>query len=174
MKPTRLNLVSLMNSVESVEKFNNVAGWKDPDDQSAKQMWEALLAQAKVNLEEAKEAYQACLDKNLLEVLDGGADSFVTSVGLLQKLKSYGFNVENAVEDVCENNLSKYLDSFTQAKADEAAYSLSHPEDKIEVIESDIDYLFVLKDKNGKIRKPKNFKPVELVKYLPYITRAEV
>lgn len=148
----------MLNSIgyeyDSVQRFNNIAGNLDPDlDLKAN-----LEKQIDFITEELKETKDELELGNYVGVLDGACDLFVTVAGLMQKLESKGFLVKAAVQAVNDNNLSKF-----------PAVTSGKPEtpDGWTVTESSGYMRYVIKDENGKIRKPVNFTPVNLVDYVP-------
>lgn len=145
--------MSIEACYESVRAFNKFSGNLDG------------VGMASINLqlnlidEELTETGQAAFDKNRVELLDGACDLFVTVAGLLQKLTAIGYDVEEALFRVTENN----LDKFSYATYDESEI----PEGCRQEFIKDYGGIFVLKDANNKIRKPLNFRKVELSDLVP-------
>lgn len=113
-----------------------------------------LEAQMKVFIEESKETVDAFTNKDSVELLDGICDSFVTLAGLMQMADKMGFKVDEALQRVNENNLSKFI-------------PYASPEIVILPqgwnMDNNKEYnMLVIKDENGKIRKPPSFVPVQI------------
>jgi len=138
-----------------VYAFNKIAGNISNVDANS------LEAQIKVVVEEVKELEKAYADKNAVELLDGVCDAFVTVVGLMQKMQAAGFDVGEAVECVCLNNLEKYPTEML--REDLGTYA----EKGWDVLYNNEYDCYVLKDSNGKIRKPVGFVSVEISDLVP-------
>lgn len=148
----------IQGAYESVRKFNSIAGNLAGVDVKS------VAAQLDFIEEELKESSDAANHGDATELLDGACDLFVTVAGLMQKLEAAGFDVEEALKRVCENNLSKFP-TVAQCRADE--YFLL-PDVDVPVSGYDVDGRCVFKrDSDGKIMKPRNFKPVILTGLAP-------
>lgn len=106
--------------------------------------------------EELQETITAFEAGDKVGVLDGACDLFVTVSGLMQKLEKARYNVAEAVKRVNANNLSKFPEEVTDE--DKAQYTVTFNEQYNR---------YVLKDGNGKVRKPSTFKPVDLSDLIP-------
>lgn len=138
-----------------VYAFNNIAGNLSNVDANS------LEAQIKVVVEEVKELEKAYADKDAVELLDGVCDAFVTVAGLMQKMQSAGFDVNKAIERVCINNLEKYPTQMLSSDLDK------YYQKGWDVLYNNEYDCYVLKDKNGKIRKPDGFVPVQISDLVP-------
>jgi hypothetical protein len=98
---------------------------------------------------------EALVDRTGL--LDGACDLFVTVVGLLQKLEAKGYDVGTALQRVCANNLTKFP---------EINESFTYDSRFTETINEKYGRC-VIKDENGKVRKPNDFAPVDLSDLIP-------
>lgn len=140
-----------------VYSFNNIAGNFENVDEAS------LAAQVKVVVEEVKELEKAFAEKNSIELLDGVCDAFVTVAGLMQKMQEAGFDVNKGLTRVCTNNLSKYVNSDDITDNEMREYS-----NRGWSVDYNMEYdCYVLKDENGKIRKPDGFVPVVLDDLVP-------
>lgn len=138
-----------------VYSFNNIGGnFANVDEAS-------IAAQIKVVVEEVKELEKAFADKDAVEMLDGVCDAFVTVAGLMQKMEVAGFKVDEALKRVCENNLEKFPDHIDDC-ADQ-----HYAEQGWDIFQNYEYDCFVLKDGNGKIRKPLGFQSVVLYDLVP-------
>jgi len=140
-------------------EFNSIAG---NDTKLTKQDYEA---QYKVLLEEVYEIKEALDTDNIVELVDGVIDALVVISGFVQKLENQGINMSKAMELIAENNLSKYTMNAYVADMSVADYKSKG----IEVVsEFNKEYcVYVLRDTNGKIRKPINFKSVDISDCIP-------
>lgn len=140
----------IKEAYESVERFNRTAGNLDAVDKRA------VDNQLSLCFEELTEAIDGLEAGDMVALLDGAVDMFVVGAGLLQQLDHAGFEVERALKRVTENNLTKFPASLT-----EVDYELIKKEGwykRFNLAEG----CFVLKDVNGKIRKPFAYKNVSL------------
>lgn len=107
--------------------------------------------------EELTETITAFEEGNKVEVLDGACDLFVTVAGLMQKLEAQGYDVAAALDRVNDNNLSKFPVYVEQADLrDGFGATLNYPHGR-----------WVIKDTNGKVRKPVSFIAVDLSDLIP-------
>mgnify|MGYP003651893560 CR=1 FL=1 len=146
-----MNNKSIAAAYESTRVFNSVAGnLFDVDeftvDNQISYIWE-----------EFAECVDAFEQKDSVEVLDAACDLFVTVAGLMQKLESAGFNVEEALKRVCQNNMDKYIPVGKHLSYDSAFTATLNEEHNV----------WVLRDSNQKIRKPSSFQSVELNDLVP-------
>ena len=134
----------------SVKRFNEIAG-------SLNNVTDANVdLQLSLIFEELAETIDAFEAGDKLGLLDGACDLRVTVDGLIQILEALKYNVEDAMTAVCENNLSKF--KSTVSKADKERYTVSL---------NNKHKVFVLKDGNGKIRKPDSYESVNLTMFVP-------
>ena len=143
----------------NVFNFNEIAG-NNLDTSLA-----SFEAQQKCLVEEVNEISTGLQNKDVEEVLDGVVDTLYVAIGMLHKLKEMGIDVEEAMQRIAENNLSKFpecsdyvIDSTVDLydkKGVKINYSFARsPLDDYKVV--------VFKDENGKIRKPFGFESVTL------------
>jgi hypothetical protein len=144
------------NTVEQAYRdtyiFNDIAG-----NVNSEITGESIAAQLDYIQEEYLETVQAFDDKNTVEFLDGICDILVTAFGLAQKMSAAGYNVDEALKRVCQNNLSKYP-KIGSALCYDPSFEVS--------INTKYN-VCVLKDPEGKIRKFKDFKSVDLSDLAP-------
>lgn len=134
-------------------KFNNIA---DNNNKLSKKDFEA---QYKCLVEEVNEIGEGLETNNLEEVLDGVVDVLVVVTGMAHKLWQLGINVGEAVNRITDNNLSKFPEYTTKEALETVKLYLDKGEG---VIACDVMGKLVVKDLNGKIRKPASFVPVNL------------
>ena len=126
---------------------------------------EDYKAQYKVLFEEVKEIEEALDTNDIVKLVDGVVDTVVSVLGFVQRLEKQGVNMSKAMELIAENNLSKYTMNAYYADLSVADYKSKG----IEVVsEFNKEYcVYVLRDTNGKVRKPINFKSVSIEDCIP-------
>jgi hypothetical protein len=135
---------------KGVEQFNDLAGnLTNVTEQNIDNQLSIIFSE----FTETVDAFEAG-DK--VELLDGVCDLFVTVTGLMQIAEKLGYNVEEAMERVNLNNLSKFKTTVL-------------PEDgaKWIVTRNERYGRYVLKDENGKVRKPADYVSVDLSDLIP-------
>lgn len=147
--------MDILRQYESVERFNDIAGNFDNVDVAA------IEAQIKVVVEEINELKEAFYNKDAVGLLDGACDGFVTLMGLIQKMSVAGFDVSEAIDRVNANNFEKFPSEITVSDAE------YYTEQGWDVQVNEKYNSLVLKDVNGKIRKPLGFKSVEISDLVP-------
>jgi NTP pyrophosphatase (non-canonical NTP hydrolase) len=138
-----------------IDLFNCIAGKSGvPSDQD-------IVNQVKLITEEAKEIKDA-LEQGEPEInlLQESLDVLVVTFGLLQMLKNKGYDVDKAMGRVVDTNLSKFTHSGVIAAESVSKYKENN--EQVEFSYSSENDVWVLKDTNNKIRKPLNFKKVNL------------
>lgn len=131
-----------------------------------------LEAQYDLIKEEVDEIWDGLVNKDLEEILDGCIDTLVVTLGLLQKLENAGVDVKQAMKLTSENNLSKFTSSEGIAYASVKEYAK-----KGIAVEANYNgYLkvYVLKDANGKVRKPIGFVSNDLKDCIPNSAKERV
>ena len=127
-----------------------------------------FVGQYDLIIEEVAEIKDEGLDAdNVEKILDGCIDGLVTIYGMLQKLEELGVDVTRAALDTAENNLSKFIPG---SRGDLLDMSIEFYAKQGITVTSQYNHefdLFVLKDENGKIRKPMNFIPNSLAHCIP-------
>jgi hypothetical protein len=151
MKQLSFNFYDLENLRNDTYTFNRIAG------NDKKLTYADLKFYTELLQEELDETKGGVDLENDEEILDGAVDVLVVALGLVQKLEQLGFDVSGAMEAVAQNNLSKY-----PRNKEDAVKSLK-PGWSCEEYQG--AQLWVIKDENGKIRKPWNFKSVDLKQF---------
>jgi hypothetical protein len=130
-----------------VQSFNELGGNLDNVTSDSRALQLDLIQ------EEYIETVEAFDKRNAVEFVDGVVDMWVVVTGLIQKLEALGVDMEDAIDQVCDNNLSKFMPYETgwQSQVPQGC--------DVEVKNGRL----VIKDINtGKIKKPLNFVPVNL------------
>lgn len=135
-----------------VKKFNQIAGSLDnvtleKFDLQLDLIYEEFVVEGITEFE----------NKNPEGFLDAIVDTFVTVAGLMQMAEAAGFDVNEALKRVCANNLEKY------PSADEKIVVAGD----LTVTKNEEYNCWVLKDQNGKVKKPPSFVNVDLEGLFP-------
>ncbi len=153
------NVYWMNESYRDNAMFNEVAG------NDKKLSMTALLNQEKLIAEEAKELKDALTENNPVKVLDGVVDLYVVLDGFATKLEALGFDISTALKQTIENNMSKFPSSKEVAEQTVDHYAKQGVTTTMEYNEK---YgRWVIKDTNGKIRKPVGFVSNDLSNCLP-------
>ena len=161
-----INSAIIAATFDSVFQFNDISKQFDKEPTSAVDLQIDLIFEELTETISAMDAGLSDLrDKDLkeceVELLDGAADVFVVVSGLLQKLQHYGFNVEEALQRVAQNNMSKFPSVIP-------AVEMNWYEKQGWVVDWNEKYSrFVIRDNNGKTRKCIDFVPVVLDDLVP-------
>jgi len=151
-----------MDAIDLIEDFNEIGGnFKNITT-------EELLSQARVNKEEALELWDALtLEEGEAQILKEAVDNFVTVTGFLKMLEKKGYDVENALIHVGENNLEKFISFDDPCLVQETVDFYAEQGVKV-TAENNMEYEFtVIKDENGKIRKPVGYVKADVSKFIP-------
>lgn len=139
----------------SVLKFNDIAGQLSNPDKGS------IALQLDLIQEEYLEGVEAFDNEDRVELLDAAIDMWVVVSGLLQKLEAMGYNVEEALKRVTDNNLTKFP-SYEGNKT-----NIWPPE--YQAMFNDKHKVIVLKNSNGKVVKPSGYKSVNLSDLVPVV-----
>ena len=141
----------LLECFDSIVEFNeiggNQAGVVDPS------------LEAKMLKEEIKEYFEAAMQDDHKEVLDGQGDIMVVLVGTIWKHNNWA-RFPEVLKAICDSNMSKFCSTLDEAKA-----TVEHYKENLD-IEARYEFnekynKYVIKNKQGKILKSINFrKPV--------------
>lgn len=136
----------------SVLKFNEIASQLNNPNK------DSIALQLDLIQEEYLEGVEAYDKEDRVELLDSAVDMWVVVSGLLQKLEVMGYDVEEALKRVTDNNLTKFADmgQLTVQEGFTQTYNKKHK-------------MYVLKDSNGKVRKYPWYKPVNLSDLVPVV-----
>jgi|APGre2960657404_1045060.scaffolds.fasta_scaffold00085_20 hypothetical protein len=150
----------------SVKTFNLIAD--NIGNNTTQTLKERLLNQVKIIQSELDEFKKGIEEDDVKETLDGVDDLVVTAFGAMQMVDE-SLRAREALLDVCANNLTKYV-QVTNPNA-RNIIEVTVEKYKSEGVEIDVHYnktfgVYVFKDKNGKIRKPCNYKNVDLSSYV--------
>lgn len=140
--------------------FNTVAGKDKP---TSKQ---DLLNQIKIIESEVAELREGIELNDAEEVLDGAIDSAVTVFGMLQMLENIGFDVQRASAKTVVNNITKFPDSEQVAK-DTVALDPENLRYESFQMYDPVETVYIIKDKNDKVRKPVGYQKNDLSDCLP-------
>lgn len=136
-----------MNDVYTdVQLFNKLAGNLD------NVTLESIDAQIGFCFEELSEAIESFEQGDMSNFVKEVCDMQVVLSGLIQKLAASGVDMEEAMKEVNENNLTKFPKELTEADFASG----------LKVVFNEQHARFMLKDAVGKIKKPTNYKPANM------------
>ena len=115
--------------------------------------------------EEVQEIADGLDSNNPVEVLDGLVDVYVVLDGLKQKLENLGFDIPEASYRVAGNNLTKF--PISRENAEETKQMYLDKEIDVIVEYNQVFERWVVKDQQGKVRKPVGYGSVELDDLIP-------
>lgn len=105
---------------------------------------------------------------NPLEELDGACDMFVTVAGYMQQLERNGYDVQRALQLVCENNLTKVIKEGDEEEVLKTYKKYEKDRGKFKIVTSILpQYLIVKNTQTGKVLKPASFVSVDISDCLP-------
>lgn len=165
----RLDSYDFQDMYDDVIKFNVLAKGIDPIySPVSEQFYERLKIQLKLLKDEIIELEEAIEFKDNPEVLKEAIDCGVVWMGIMGILRSAGFDISQGLEDVCENNLSKILDSREEAEDSVEFQAKQGVESYIEEVCFDGETYYAIRRKSDtKILKPENYKKVVLAHCVP-------
>lgn len=153
-------------SYEEVYKFNAVAG-----NLNTPATYEQLKDQLALVQEELTETLdKGILSENNTEIADGACDMLVTLFGFVQMLERSGYDIVGAMEAVCANNNTKFIPDGGEGATRIINNSIRAYDKKGERVSYHYNKeygVFVLKDGNGKVRKPIGFESVNVEAFIP-------
>lgn len=150
--------------------FNLIAG--NIGNQATGTLKDRLLNQIKIIQSELDELKKGVETSDNLETLDGAGDLVVTAFGALQIVDEVCKGRE-ALLEICANNLTKYIqvtpDGYSPNSKQIIDDTIQMYKDKGQEVTVTLNKHFgvhVFKDADGKVKKPINYKNVDLVSYL--------
>lgn len=150
---------TVLNLQQDADKFNDISG------SAQKTTKDDIKNQIVLMEEEVKETFNDFEANDLVGVLDGCIDTLYVTLGLLQKLKNLGVDTDGAMKQVAEDNLSKFPSSLQEAIDSIILYQ--NQGTSVNMEQNKEHRVYVLKDQNDKVRKPKGFVGTDLSKYVP-------
>ena len=167
----RLEWYDMQDMAEDVIKFNVMAkGIATIYSPVSKQFYDRLKVQLKLLQEEVDETLEAIDNKDNPEILKEAIDVGVVWMGMMGILRAAGFNIQQGMEDVCNNNLSKILNSEEEAKQSIEALKNQGTEAYIEEVFYFGETYYALRRKgDNKILKPYNYRKITLEHCVPVI-----
>ncbi len=167
------NELQLISCLRKIKEFQSLLADSQPaynGEQEHRESYNYLsrLEQLAPNIvEEANELSGAVSEVNDIDVIDGIGDVLFTALQLLDAGDHGGYKVLQALELICDNNLTKFLDDteagFLQAVYSQEAYKLENID--IRVLKRQGKLLLL--DQNGKVRKPLSYRSVNLKSCIP-------
>ena len=125
-----------------------------------------LMNQAHLILEEAKELYEAIeKDEGQEQILKETCDNLVVLFGMVAMLQRSGYQVGEAMQAVCDNNLSKFCTTQTDGAYTLAAYEATEL-GAFTLKQVDYDKWGVF-NANNKLMKPIDYSPCSVKDFIP-------
>jgi phosphoribosyl-ATP pyrophosphohydrolase len=150
---------NIQQAYEQIRKWYSIAGRLNHANHEA--ALDGVPHQLELIDEELKETFTAFEEQNVAELVDGTCDMFFVVCGEMLRLEAMGVNIEKALARVCENNMTKY--PLTHEHKQNPALA---PEG-CEVVFTDYGHVVYKRPLDGKILKPTNYTPVNLVGTFP-------
>lgn len=155
-----------------VDLFNNLIGNSPvaPSDKEA--WWGQLELQAQLVLEEAEEMYKACKDRDIVEVLDGACDVKYTQSYMETLLKASGIEFNEAFDEVCKNNSSKFTTNLALAEESKELLLKGGVDVYLEELKYDgTTYYSVKRKTDGKVLKLKGHLRPDISNKIPEVLK---
>lgn len=142
-------------SDQRIIRFNKIVG--NPPvgiDGTKEAFWKQVELQASLVLEEAKEMYEAALNRDLVECADGWADVRYLNEYMETLLSESGVNTQKVKDMVADNNDQKFTASFFKAESGRDYHNLLGVPAYVEQVEVEDGVYYVIKRKSdGKVLK---------------------
>lgn len=158
---------SLFDFYLQVKDFNQKVGNKFHEYDTL-DYWRAMESQSHLMVEESSEGVEAAKVNDAVESLDALCDEFFVWAWKAAMLEQSGFDIEGAIQAVCDNNATKYFDSYYLAV--ESKEMLEDKFDEEMFIDTSVVNgvpFYCVKKGNGKVMKPVGFKAVSLEQFVP-------
>lgn len=124
-----------------------------------------LQHQMKLIQEEVKEANADLVVGDFEGFCKEMADVYVTVIGMMQKLENLGVDTAGVIKETAYNNLTKYPRNLSEAEASKQDYLSKGIE--VNHTYNSFDNCYILRDKEGKVRKPTNYVKANVSQYVP-------
>lgn len=141
---------TMNDAYNDVKLFNKLAGNLD------NVTLDSIDAQLSFCFEELSEAIESFEKGEMSNFVKEVMDMFVVTAGMMQKLQASGVNIEAAIKEVNENNLTKFPKSLSEQAikgADKDGFQITYNEQYSR---------WMIKDAIGKVRKPADFVPADM------------
>jgi phosphoribosyl-ATP pyrophosphohydrolase len=152
--------MNLDEHYDRVIRFNKLANKLEKNVLTWEKDWKNQLGLVK---EEFQELIVATEDNNLEGIIDGLADVFVTYSKLLHLVKLKGVDIDEALQLVCENNMTKIISDVDVAEQTMLHYQQQGLACYVDKYEGGLGVYYTVKRlQDQKILKPLGFKSVDL------------
>lgn len=153
----------MTTAYEKIYKMNSLIGHRGGQPNTS-EFWSQIRNQTERVVEEVNETLDAAIDEDTVGMLDGMSDILVTAIGLYQKLAQFGYPVEEALERVCDNNLTKFHETAEEANETVQFYRDFIVETFVRMVTLNNGevYYSVIRKSDGKLLKPKYYQSVDL------------
>jgi phosphoribosyl-ATP pyrophosphohydrolase len=147
-----------MTAYEKIFLMNTLIG-NEVVEKGSPEFWTQMRNQVALVVEESEEAFEEAIDEDINKLLKEVSDIMVTALGLYQKLQNCGYPIEEALDKVCDNNLTKF-----HRNVDEANLSVKHHHEQglttfVRMIQMDNgnEYFGIIRKSDGKLLKPYDY-----------------
>ena len=145
----------MSNFKERISKFNHIIGNTPATNVDA--FWEQAKLQAALVLEEAQEQYDAVMERDLVELVDGACDVQYLQTYLDEMIETIGVPLKVAMDMVVVNNDQKYTKHESMAHISRMIHSDAGIPCYVEKVEFEGDtYYTVKRSSDGKVMKLKD------------------
>lgn len=154
-------------SKSDVRKFNCISN-NAPSQGSLYDVWKQLKNQASFIQSESEELSEGCKLEDMENVIKEWADVKYTLVYMEQLLQAFGVDTSAAFEAVCENNNSKFTQSYVYAQESQEHLDSKGVDCYVEstVYEGET-YYTVRRSEDGKVLKLKHYESLDLSHLVP-------
>lgn len=153
---------------ERIAKFNKIVGNAPAEQHEKEKFWQQAILQAKLIQEEANEMVEACLNRDLVEMVDAWCDVDYLQNHAENMLGTVGVLLYQAKDQVCLNNDSKYTTSLELATMSKDHQNKNGNPCYIEDVEYRGDTYFILKRmSDGKVMKLLGHQPPNIRSSIP-------
>lgn len=170
-----------LDVTEEVIKFNTISGKMKTGNYNTDEWWKDLKNDALRVKEELNETLEAIKNKDSLELLDGVCDIEYTLAKLKAELKNAGFDYNEAITRVCNNNNSKNVNveqpEYLEGTIFESSHILATTYNHYNTYGDDVDIYYyegeygkfgtIKRMKDDKVMKPLGFQSVDISDCLP-------
>ena len=139
---------------ERIKRFNYIANNIPAEPHEKDKFWEQAILQSSLILEEAREAHEAALKRDIVEYVDGVVDTWYLHNYAEHMLEQFGVLLYQAKDQVCLNNDSKYTRSKDLAEQSKNHHNKSGNPCYVQDVEYQGETYYIVKRmSDGKVQK---------------------
>lgn len=141
---------AIVKAYKDVQEFNEVCNNLPDVD------YESINLQISICFEEMSEVIESFEELDIVNLAKEVADLQVTVFGLVQKLEAVGVDMGGVLNEVCQNNLQKFLPQGEALQYNsEYTASLNQKHQR-----------WILKNAAGKVMKPSNYQKADVSRFV--------